>query len=187
MSDEKPDLTDVRAIRAVTHPVRLALLEYLGDVESATATECAGTVGLSPSATSYHLRELARHGLVSEAPGPDRRERRWRSTGNFRVNPGHDDRAGLDATRLLGQLVTARADRRAQEYMERAATEPAEWWHAATFSESKVRVTAAELSRLTDAIADLLAPYSNRDRADVPEGARRVQLSYRAFPLPDQD
>ncbi|WP_232075867.1 ArsR/SmtB family transcription factor [Phytohabitans suffuscus] len=36
--------------------------------------------GLSPSATSYHLRALARYGLVEQAPSRgDGRERVWRA------------------------------------------------------------------------------------------------------------
>jgi DNA-binding transcriptional ArsR family regulator len=72
---------DAAIMRAMAHPARLALLEHLRNGGPATATECAGVVGLSPSATSYHLRALARAGLVEAAPGRgDGRERLWRIT-----------------------------------------------------------------------------------------------------------
>ncbi|MBX7269503.1 winged helix-turn-helix transcriptional regulator [Micromonospora sp. Llam7] len=70
-------ISDPRTLRALVHPARLAIMEHLASTEGAvTATECAEAAGLSPSATSYHLRALARFGLVAEAPSRgDARER----------------------------------------------------------------------------------------------------------------
>jgi DNA-binding transcriptional ArsR family regulator len=56
-------LSDPRAIRALAHPARLALLEALLAGEELTATEAASVTGLSPSATSYHLKALERWGI----------------------------------------------------------------------------------------------------------------------------
>jgi DNA-binding transcriptional ArsR family regulator len=62
-------VTDPQVMRALAHPARIEIVEYLNDTGAAvTATQCAGRVGLSPSATSYHLRELAKYGLVEQAP-----------------------------------------------------------------------------------------------------------------------
>src|SRR5260221_7713240 len=72
---------DPEVMRALAHPARLAIMEYLGGGNVATATECAQVCGLSPSATSYHLRELAKAGLIEEAPSRgDGRERVWRES-----------------------------------------------------------------------------------------------------------
>src|SRR3954463_16231783 len=75
-------IADPRVMRALAHPARIEIVEYLNDTGAAvSATEVAGMVGLSPSATSYHLRELAKYGLVEQAPSRgDGRERLWRST-----------------------------------------------------------------------------------------------------------
>src|SRR5947199_8496759 len=73
-------LRDPATMRALAHPARLAIIGHLSGGRTATATECAEIVGLSPSATSYHLRALAKVGLVREAPGRgDGRERLWMS------------------------------------------------------------------------------------------------------------
>jgi predicted transcriptional regulator len=61
-------LTDVNAMRAMAHPARIALHLHLALEGPATATECSPVVGLSPSACSYHLRQLARYGFVEQAP-----------------------------------------------------------------------------------------------------------------------
>lgn len=184
VSDTRTMLTDPRAIRALAHPARLAILEYLGGTDSATATECAEVVDMSPSATSYHLRELARYGLVSEAPGTDRRERRWRSSGTFSIAEGYGDKEMQDATTLLGRLVLGRADERAAAFLEHADAESQEWWDASVFSESRLTMTVEQARDLAEAFNKLIKPYS-RKRGDAPAGAREVQVTFRAFPLPE--
>ena len=57
-SQETPvEISDPRALRALAHPARLAILQHLVLDGPATATECAEVAGLSPSACSYHLRQ----------------------------------------------------------------------------------------------------------------------------------
>ena len=51
-------------MRAMAHPARLSIMDYFLSGETGTATELAEVVGLSPSATSYHLRALGRAGFV---------------------------------------------------------------------------------------------------------------------------
>src|ERR1700728_488216 len=71
-------IADAPTMRAMAHPVRLALLEALGRHEPLTATEAAEVVGESPSACSFHLRMLAKYGLVEDAGGGSGRRRPWR-------------------------------------------------------------------------------------------------------------
>src|SRR2546425_10594901 len=73
------ELTDPKVMRALAHPARTAILNLLQEQGSATATECAEAVGESPSACSYHLRQLAAYGFVEQVPSEDGRERRWRA------------------------------------------------------------------------------------------------------------
>ncbi|MGA8117875.1 MAG: helix-turn-helix domain-containing protein [Actinocatenispora sp.] len=169
-------------IRALAHPARLAILEYLGGRESATATECAEVVALSPSATSYHLRELAKFGMVDEAPGTDRRERRWRGSPRFHTGKERsDDSDTRAATRLLTQVLLARADQRARDYFDQSDDEPREWWAAATFAETQVRMTADELREVSETITQLLAPYSRSGRPATAD-SREVNVTFRLFP-----
>lgn len=75
-------ISDPRAIRALAHPARVAVLERLFAGSVLTATECAAVAGLTPSAMSYHLRALEKYGLVGRAdPTGDGRERPWRALG----------------------------------------------------------------------------------------------------------
>jgi len=176
---------DAAVMRAMAHPARLALLEHLRNGGPATATECAGVVGLSPSATSYHLRALARAGLVEAAPGRgDGRERLWRITaGRYEVS-GVADLApeGREALRALLESLLAWDDTRVRRYLSRLDAEPGEWQDAAFFLDSTLLVTAEELTGLSQAVQALIAPYRKDRRPDRPPGTRPVSLAVRALP-----
>ncbi len=72
------NLTDPKAIRALAHPVRWALLEALGQAGTLTATQASDMLGESPANCAFHLRTLAKYGFVEEAGGGRGRERPWR-------------------------------------------------------------------------------------------------------------
>src|SRR3954453_1384634 len=83
--DEAPlepavQVTDVRALRALAHPLRTRLLAHLRLNGPATASRLGRAVGESSGATSYHLRQLATYGFVEEVEGRgSARERWWRA------------------------------------------------------------------------------------------------------------
>ena len=63
------EITDARTLRALSHPVRLALIEQLTIGGPMTATEVGELIGESPTTCSFHLRQLAKYGFVEEAGG----------------------------------------------------------------------------------------------------------------------
>jgi DNA-binding transcriptional ArsR family regulator len=183
---------DPRAIRALAHPARLAILEHLGTGVTATATECARVCGLSPSATSYHLRALARWGLVEDAESSgDGRERRWRAVGGggFSTRGGFAAPGGVGAAQqFMFRRSEAISDRRTEAYLAAAADESPEWQDAAVTSYSRLLVTAAELEELAARIFALMAPYRLAARSgEEPDGARQVFVNLRMLPLVGED
>src|SRR2546427_10965557 len=82
MTDERPpvELTDPRALRAYAHPVRMQLVGLLRRHGPLTATQAAAELGESSGTTSFHLRQLAKYGLVEEATGGKGREKPWQAT-----------------------------------------------------------------------------------------------------------
>src|ERR1700710_387058 len=107
-------ITDPQAMRALAHPVRLAVLTFLQRHGPATATQLSPHVGATPSVVSWHLRHLATFGLVldadpDEVPG-DRRQRWWKPPARgFRVEIGEGPEATAAAQVLGRQLLdTAR-------------------------------------------------------------------------------
>src|ERR1700683_4333725 len=74
------NLTNPKAIRALAHPVRWALLEALGQAGTLTATQASEMLGESPANCAFHLRTLAKYGFIEEAGGGRGRERPWRAS-----------------------------------------------------------------------------------------------------------
>jgi DNA-binding transcriptional ArsR family regulator len=179
-------ISDPQIMRALAHPARFAILQYLSADRTATATECAEVVGLSPSATSYHLRALAKAGLVEEAPSRgDGRERVWQGRASeFTIDAGRDasDEAHA-AEREAVQAFMAHNDAEMLRWLDRARQEPNEWYDATVFRRSRLVLTAAELTTLTAAMDDLIKPYSRAAHRTPPEGARTVALVYWAVPM----
>lgn len=176
--DEPVEISDPRALRALAHPARLMILEHLIIEGPATATECAEVAGLSPSACSYHLRALARHGFAEEDPagGADRRQRPWRARVvaiKVRSQPGRTD-AVRAASRVLVENVEALADEVRARYRDHEAEYPQEWQSAAGSTQDVLHVTAAELEEVHEQVRAVLARYRRLSRQERPEGARRV-------------
>ncbi|MBL7260914.1 ArsR/SmtB family transcription factor [Paractinoplanes lichenicola] len=190
MTDERARsgvrITDPQVMRALAHPARIAIVEHLNSTGAViTATECAELVGLSPSATSYHLRELAKFGLVEQADSRgDGRERVWRSTSaGLSIDADRDDPETVSARAALVDIFLERDMERARHYIGRAAGEPEEWRETATISSHQVSLTADELRELNEKVLALVEPYRVRRRQEEPPaGARRVQINYMAFP-----
>ncbi len=184
-------LRDPAVMRALAHPARLAIMGHLGTGAAATATECAEIVGLSPSATSYHLRALARAGLVREAPSRgDGRERVWTSAfGRYQVASEQattDPEVRAAEDQLVDAFLLLHEDR-VRAFMAHREHESPEWYRVAVFSESTLDLTVDELAELNDKIQTLVEPYRSGAHRDAPPGSRKVSVVYRAFALPGRD
>ncbi|WP_250029230.1 ArsR/SmtB family transcription factor [Paractinoplanes maris] len=179
-------ITDPQVMRALAHPARIAIVEYLNNTGAVvTATETAELVGLSPSATSYHLRELAKYGLVEQAASRgDGRERVWQSTSTgLRIDADRDQPGAAAATEALVDIFLERDVDRARRWIRRQPAEPEQWRDVGTMTSHKLLMTAEELRVLSDKITELTAPYRFRERQDgAPEGARPVHVGFMAFP-----
>jgi DNA-binding transcriptional ArsR family regulator len=170
--DSSLTLTDPRAMRALAHPTRLALLDHLHAAGQATATECGAAVGDSPSSCSYHLRALAKWGFVEEADGGVGRERPWRATA-ARIE---FDGEGLEATVLRDELV-GRQQARVRNALRREHELPRVWRRAAQTSAATLYLTPSELERLGERFEALLDEF----RGHGPRrGAREVVVAFGA-------
>jgi DNA-binding transcriptional ArsR family regulator len=179
------EVTDAARMRALAHPARLAIIEHLAASGPATATECAAVVDLSPSATSYHLRALARAGFVEQAESRgDGRERLWRSVAeHYRIDQDATNTTYRSAESALVEAVLAWQDTRTRQFLSTMyETETPEWREAASMSERAVLVTADELTELLDRVYRMVDELSRSNRPDPPPGARRVLVMLRAFP-----
>src|ERR1700759_1936795 len=86
------EVTDARTMRALAHPVRLALLEALTLAGPLTATQAGERINESATTCSFHLRQLAKYGFVEEAGGGKGRARPWQmSARGMHFSSEHDD------------------------------------------------------------------------------------------------
>lgn len=180
-------ITDPKVMRALAHPARIAIIEHLGSTGAVvTATECAGLVGLSPSATSYHLRELAKIGLVEQAPSRgDARERVWRSTSSgFSVDGDLAEPETRASQAALVDVYLNRDFARMREWVARLHEEPKDWQDASTLMGPMLLLNADELAEVNRRVKEVLDPYRRRERmAEAPADARPVAVHYAAFPV----
>lgn len=181
--EERREITDVRALAALAHPVRVALLNHLMAFGARTASQCAATVGASPSACSYHLRQLARWGLVEPASGTDGRERPWQAAATgFAFRADLDDPAGRAVQQSLLAVQIEQDAALARDFLRRVDTVDRTWRDAAEFGRFSLLVTPAELTELVAALDREIRPFIGLTRSDAPADARPVHLELKAFP-----
>jgi Helix-turn-helix domain len=190
------DLTDPRAMRALAHPVRWALLEALGRAGTLTATQASEILGESPANCAFHLRTLAKYGFVEEAGGGRGRERPWRqSFESLSWRSLHDDPQTAQAAEALDQVWFDRALTRAQRSLLSKRSWPEPLGKTLGASTSRMYLTieeAAELYTEIEKMFDKLTYSGSRyaERKDPrlrPPDAVPVEfvlLGYPVFDLP---
>jgi DNA-binding transcriptional ArsR family regulator len=182
------EITDPKAMRALAHPVRMALLKRLARHGPATASQLSPHVGATPSVTSWHLRHLAGFGLVRDAAaGPDRRERRWEAAAHgFRLGGSAGGEEARAAARLLSdQLIVQTSDQPLRWAAETAPGLEAAWQDASGVFNTRIVATSEEVEQIQKAVEAALAPFVRRKPGDAPEGARGV--TFLSYVLPEGD
>ncbi|MBD0711236.1 MULTISPECIES: winged helix-turn-helix domain-containing protein [unclassified Streptomyces] len=172
-------LTDPRALRAYAHPLRMTLVGLLRAGGPFTATRAAELTGESVASCSYHLRILAKYGLVEQAPGGKGREKPWRATARYTEWPEYsEDAAVTEAADALSAAIAERYFERVTRAMENRHRLPKEWREAERFGDALLHLTPEELTGLGARIDELLRPYEARtaDPSLRPEDARPVTL-----------
>jgi DNA-binding transcriptional ArsR family regulator len=180
-------LTDARPMRALAHPVRIALMEQLTVGGPMTATQLGEEIGETPTTCSFHLRQLAKYGFVEEAGGGKGRARPWRmSQIGFSFANAHDDPETEIAAGALSRLVRERQFERLRTWLETRTSYPRRWREAANDSEFLFYLTVDELEQFG---AELLQMFQSRfperltDPSRRPPGALPVEMLMFSFPV----
>lgn len=182
-------VVDAAALKALAHPLRVDLFDRLVMFGPATASQLADALGESSGATSYHLRQLARHGFIEEdSERGNQRDRYWRVVpGGVTMNPTDFDEgsAEYEAGTLVVRQMTEQRFRHVDAFLRRGPRELGpEWISASALMSARASMTAAELATVSEEIAAAIDGVLDRyrDRDDVP-GARPVVLHFNAFPV----
>ncbi|HEY1176311.1 MAG TPA: helix-turn-helix domain-containing protein [Phytomonospora sp.] len=169
---EKRRITDPETLKALSQPLRRRLYRLLIQLGPSTVGTLAKKVDGDPGQISYHLRELARHGYIEEAPelARDKRERWWKTT------PGSNtwDTADFDTPEARAIADTVKAQMMADEFeraveWEKSRDEWGEPWNRiATSSESNLFLTPEEAVDFNEELTALVVKW-----AEIGKKARR--------------
>jgi predicted transcriptional regulator len=185
--DEPVTLTDAKAMRAVAHPVRMALIELFAVRPTLTATQASEALGESPANCAFHLRTLAKYGFIREAGGGRGRERPWTLVNrSVTVTTQLPDPQAALAAGELGRLWLERwIDRARRAYGSRSQVPG--WDEAEGWSDRHVFLTAEETTRLRADMSRMLKCYEDRltDPSLRPQGALPVEWTIFASPVPE--
>lgn len=178
---------DLRALRALAHPLRYRLLYHLAFVGEANSTSVARAFGESTGSTSYHLRKLAEADLIEEVvPRSNGRERWWRLVPLDLRGIADADRSP-EAEQLAKETSTFKFERDRDlvaRFLANRARFP-EWENATMFSSSATRLTPAELAEFTERYVELVKSYW-RPPEECPPESEPVAVLFYAFPWPGE-
>lgn len=175
---------DAQSLRGLAHPLRIRLLGALRQDGPATASQLAERLGESSGATSYHLRQLAAHGFVEDAPEHGKgRERWWQAA--------HDG-TRFDETLVFSEDPTTRGaaevflaeilkihTQEMGNWLGQAHNWSVDWRRGSDLSDFTLQLTPGQSHELIFKIHDLINSYR-----DLPleEGMETVRLHTHAFP-----
>jgi DNA-binding transcriptional ArsR family regulator len=183
---------DVIALKALAHPLRVQIFDALSTYGSFTASGLAERLGESSGATSYHLRQLEKHGFVREVDGKGTSRERWWERTPGAVNIGSKDAtdtpAGRSAATMIFRQLRYNEDKLLSEYVERAHDElPQEWLDGAAVSTFNTRLTADQLQQFVMELMALAEKYLVPFKNQTVPGSRPVHVVLQAFPVIDGD
>ncbi len=182
------EVRDPKMMRALAHPLRMALIEAIGSAgaRTLTATEASELLGESPANCAFHLRTLAKYGFIEEAGGGRGRERPWRlKYRGLELTPPWQDAETRLAAHAVASVWIDRWLARARDRLMRVIGYPATWQEATLATQTNLYLTAQEARALDQAMHELLEPYQARrdDPALRPPGSAHYEVMFFGYPL----
>jgi DNA-binding transcriptional ArsR family regulator len=179
MAEERPTpISDPTVLRAIAHPVRSQVLGELYAAGHIRAADVAEALGIPANQASFHLRQLAKYGLVQPAPelARDGRDRVWKPVHerglNLELNEMEQGPGGKAAVSVWRQ----QAGRAAQEAVARAYALPRLKDVQVTIMENWLRLTKEEAEEFSLELDALEEKWLRRTQADQREGRRTYHV-----------
>lgn len=171
------------ALKGLAHPLRLRLLSELNARGSATASQLGAALGESSGSTSYHLRQLHKHGFVEEdADQGTARERVWiprRGGWSLPVIELSADPASATSVDLVLKAQLQTEQQRVLDVVAQAASWPQEWQDVTVRRDTHVTLDAEQTAQMYDELEAVVQRYRDVEPA---AGARRVSVLYQLLP-----
>ena len=171
-------------LKALSHPGRLRMLGLLRSEGPATATTLATRLGLNSGATSYHLRQLEKHGFVVEdTTRGNARDRWWRATHQYTRTDVADATTPEehDTYEAYIQAVAMIYAEQMQRAVEEMRLIPPAWLDAGNLSDWTLQLTPARAKDLVEALHDVVETWPEDE--DEPDAAP-FKINVNAFLRP---
>jgi DNA-binding transcriptional ArsR family regulator len=177
---------DPRVLRAIAHPVRNRVLSELSAVGPMRAADVAERIGIPANQASFHLRQLAKYGLVEEAPelARDRRDRVWRTQDEateLHLDRLEDTPGGQAAVNVFRRQMSARA----HVLVDSAYTAGRVKGTSVTVIEDSVALTKEEAVELAEELTALTKRWHARTQGREQPGRRTYHLLQILQPFPE--
>lgn len=169
MSELRP-VHDPRVLRAIAHPVRNRILTELSASGSLRAADLALVLDIPANQASFHLRQLARYGLVEEDPeaARDRRDRMWRVP-SVGLSVNLRDIESSPGGRAAAQVFRRNRAAWAHVAVDAAYAEAAEEGTHRSISDHALKLTRAEAVDLAQQVTELVESFAERVRGGGPD------------------
>ncbi|HQR25868.1 MAG TPA: helix-turn-helix domain-containing protein [Nocardioides sp.] len=176
-SDAPVPVHDPRVLRAIAHPVRNRVLGELEAAGPLRAADLAQLLGIPANQASFHLRQLAKYGLVEPAPelARDKRDRVWRlvAPAGLRVDLAELKKAPGGAAAV--SVFRRSSGDWARAVVESAFAETREPGATYAVTDQSLRLTGEEAHELVRELDAVLRRWAGRSR-DGDDGQRRTYL-----------
>ncbi|GIF13260.1 helix-turn-helix domain-containing protein [Actinoplanes teichomyceticus] len=173
-------------IRALAHPLRLRLLGQLRLDGPATATGLAAALGTNTGATSYHLRQLAEAGLVTEEERPaSGRQRWWRAAhdvSSWRRSYYEGDPDATAAAEWMEAQQVSRFAELARNWRRALPDEPPRWRDTGEISDYLLHLDADQTHALMRELDEVIERHRRAGRDTPAPDARPIALYLAALP-----
>jgi predicted ArsR family transcriptional regulator len=178
-------LDNATALRAYAHPVRMKLILALRTRGPLTATQAGRLLGESSGTCSFHLRQLAKYGLVEETGGGTGREKPWRATTTSTSwDEVQETPEAAAAAGLLSEVLVESYFATLKRWLAARPAESEEWQQAAFIGDRLLWVTADELAQIGRDLHAVTDKYFERQVNPElrPPGARLATYLHLGFP-----
>lgn len=184
----KSIVPDATALKALAHPERLRMLGLLRLEGPATATSLAQKLNLNTGSTSYHLRQLQRHGFIEPAEDLGNKRDRWWRAAHESTTYDLAEQSGenLDNGLAMGQSIVSLHSAWMQQALDNYRDQPTAWKKASTANDYTLSLTAKEAETLLKKLENLL--WEAKEQAPVhnpgDEERRQFSVLLHTFPFP---
>jgi DNA-binding transcriptional ArsR family regulator len=188
MTERQHRELDLAAIKGLSHPLRVRLFDALSSLGPMTASGLAELLGESSGATSYHLRRLAKHGLVREVEGKGTaRERWWERTPepvSISDRGANDTPAGRQLVEEVSRQQFELQAQNVRDFLRYGHERlPEQWMAASDFTISNQFLPPEVVEELGRRFRELLYELTDPYRGTRLPGTRPVQIQFNAFAL----